>query len=159
METAIDGMVVVFSYVVGCFCAGYYIARWWTGCDLRTTGSGTLGARNTGRMLGARGFILTFLIDFSKGAAAVWLARMADRDAGIVTMCMIAVVAGHIWPAQLRFRGGKGIAVGLGAALAASFGRAPVPALGLAVLAILILFAHRQNIRVWVSSVGQEASR
>ena len=81
-------------------------------------GSGSVGARNVGRTLGASGFAATFLLDAAKGALAVagagWLAL---RPAAVITS-IVAVVVGHNWPMQLRFRGGKGIATSLGALLA-----------------------------------------
>lgn len=144
METLIDGALVLFSYAMGCFCAGYYLTRLRTGQDIRLMGSGAAGAKNVGRVLGAWGFSLTFILDFAKGAAAVWLAHRVGRDPSVVMMCVIAVVAGHIWPLQLKFRGGKGIATGLGATV--MFG-GPWGFFLPAVLTAMILVAHRQNIR------------
>ena len=109
---------IVASYFIGCFTAGYYWTRWRTGQDIRRLGSGSVGARNVGRALGAGGFTITFLLDLAKGAfavaAAIWLALGPEA----VVASMVAVVAGHNWPMQLRFHGGKGIAVSIGALLA-----------------------------------------
>ena len=109
---------IVASYFIGCFTAGYYWTRWRTGQDIRQMGSGSVGARNVGRALGAGAFTVTFLLDVAKGAfavaAAVWLALGPEA----VVASMVAVVVGHNWPAQLRFHGGKGIAVSIGALLA-----------------------------------------
>ena len=109
---------IVASYFIGCFTAGYYWTRWRTGQDIRRLGSGNVGARNVGRALGAGGFAVTFLLDVAKGAfavaAAIWLALGPEA----VVVAMVAVVVGHNWPAQLRFHGGKGIAVSIGALLA-----------------------------------------
>jgi len=107
----------VFSYLLGCFAAGYYLVRSRLGEDVRALGSGSVGARNVGRILGKTGFLITLLSDFGKGALAVWAARHFTKDERIVTLAMTAVVAGHIWPAQLRFHGGKGMATSLGALL------------------------------------------
>jgi glycerol-3-phosphate acyltransferase PlsY len=63
------------------------------------------------------GFVLTVSGDFAKGMFAVWVARHFTQDDRLVALAMLAVVAGHVWPAQLRFRGGKGIATSLGALL------------------------------------------
>jgi len=112
---SLAGWLVLGAYVLGCFTTGYYLVRWRTGQDIRESGSGSVGAKNAGRILGAPGFMLTVSGDFAKGMFAVWLARHftpADRLAGLT---MLAVVAGHVWPVQLRFRGGKGIATSLGA--------------------------------------------
>ena len=105
------------AYLLGCFATGYYLVRARLGEDIRELGSGNIGARNVGRVLGKTGFLITLLCDFGKGALAVWLARHFTTDERIVTMAMVAVVAGHIWPVQLRFRGGKGMATSLGALL------------------------------------------
>ncbi|HXS68688.1 MAG TPA: glycerol-3-phosphate acyltransferase [Candidatus Polarisedimenticolia bacterium] len=105
------------AYLLGCFAAGYYLVRSRLGEDIRELGSGSVGARNVGRILGKTGFIVTLICDFGKGGLAVWAARHFTTDERIVAAAMVAVVAGHIWPAQLRFHGGKGMATSLGALL------------------------------------------
>jgi acyl phosphate:glycerol-3-phosphate acyltransferase len=105
------------AYILGCLTTGYYLVRARTGRDLRDQGSGSVGARNVGRLLGWQGFVLTVLGDFGKGALAVWAARHFTTDDRLVVLAMLAVVAGHVWPAQLHFRGGKGMATSLGALL------------------------------------------
>jgi acyl phosphate:glycerol-3-phosphate acyltransferase len=111
------GGIGLAAYALGCFTTGYYLVRWRTGRDIREVGSGSVGARNVGRLLGWRGFLATVLGDFGKGALAVWAARQFTTDDRLVALAMPAVVAGHLWPAQLRFRGGKGMAAALGALL------------------------------------------
>ncbi|HEY2084233.1 MAG TPA: glycerol-3-phosphate acyltransferase [Verrucomicrobiae bacterium] len=105
------------AYLLGCFAAGYYLVRSRIGEDVRELGSGSVGARNVGRVLGKTGFLVTVLCDFGKGGLAVWAAGHFTTDQRIVALAMVAVVAGHIWPAQLRFHGGKGMATSLGALL------------------------------------------
>lgn len=105
------------AYILGCFAAGYYLVRSRLGEDVRELGSGSVGARNVGRILGKTGFLITLLSDFGKGGLAVWAARHFTTDERIVAFAMVAVVAGHIWPVQLRFHGGKGMATSLGALL------------------------------------------
>ena len=108
----------VLAYILGTFTAGYYWVRWRTGLDIRQVGSGNVGARNVGRVTGAPGFLVTLLWDVTKGAMAVGLATYFKlSDEGTVA-CILAVVAGHNWPAQLRFHGGKGVATSIGAILA-----------------------------------------
>lgn len=102
------------AYLIGCCTTGYYLVRWRTGQDVRESGSGSVGARNVSRVLGPPGFVLTVLGDFTKGAFAVWAARHFTGDQKLIAVAMLAVVAGHIWPAQLRLRGGKGMATSLG---------------------------------------------
>jgi acyl phosphate:glycerol-3-phosphate acyltransferase len=105
------------AYFLGCLATGYYLVRARTGRDIREIGSGSTGARNAGRVLGKSGFGLTVLGDFGKGALAVWGAQAWTHDRHLAALAMLAVVAGHIWPATLRFRGGKGVATSLGALL------------------------------------------
>ena len=110
--------VVFAAYVLGCFVTGYYLVRWRTGKDLRTLGSGSLGARNAGRLLGRGGYFTTCVLDLAKGVAAILLARWAGLADWALGLTALAVVAGHNWPAQLGFHGGKGIATGYGVVLA-----------------------------------------
>lgn len=109
---------IVTSYVLGCFTAGYYWTRWKTGKDIRGMGSGNVGARNVGRVVGRAGFLITFLLDFGKGVLAVAGAIYFQLGPEAVIASMLAVAVGHNWPVQLHFKGGKGIAVSLGALLA-----------------------------------------
>ena len=108
---------VLGAYLLGCFATGYYVVRARTGKDIREIESGGTGARNAGRVLGKSGFMLTALGDLSKGALAVWFAEFASHNRTVMALSMLAVVVGHIWPAQLRFRGGKGVATSFGALL------------------------------------------
>lgn len=109
--------VLLAAYILGCFTTGYYLVRARMGEDPRELGSGSVGARNVGRLLGWRGFLLTVFGDFGKGALAVWAAGHFATDDWLVALALLAVVTGHVWPAQLCFRGGKGMATSLGALL------------------------------------------
>jgi len=108
---------MVGAYLLGCFPTGYLLVRSRTGRDIRQVESGSTGARNVGRLLGRTGFALTVLGDFGKGALAVWGVREWMNNPLLAALAMLAVVAGHIWPVQLGFRGGKGAATALGALL------------------------------------------
>jgi acyl phosphate:glycerol-3-phosphate acyltransferase len=103
-------LIIPFSYLLGCFTTGYYLVRVVNGQDIRAIASGNAGSRNVGRLLGARGFILTFLGDAGKGLLAVYLARRPGGGQMLATAALLAATAGHIWPLQLRFKGGKGFA-------------------------------------------------
>jgi len=105
--------VVAGSYVLGCFATGYYVVRKGTGQDIRELGSGSTGARNAGRVLGRRGFLLTLAGDLAKGGLALWLALELTGNDRVALLAWLAVVAGHVWPAQLGFRGGKGVSTSL----------------------------------------------
>lgn len=111
------GRMGLCAYLLGCVTAGYYLVRFLAGRDIREMGSGSVGAKNVNRALGRGGFLLTALFDFGKGALVAWAAPQFTGDERLVVMAMLAVVAGHIWPVQLRFRGGKGMATSLGALL------------------------------------------
>lgn len=98
------------AYLLGCFTTGYYLVRFLRGQDIREAASGNVGSRNVGRLLGARGFILTLAGDAGKGMAAVWLAHHLSSDTSLAMAALTAATIGHIWPLQLGFRGGKGFA-------------------------------------------------
>jgi glycerol-3-phosphate acyltransferase PlsY len=68
-------------------------------------------------VLGRSGFCATLLVDFAKGALAVWAVRQWTGDEIHAGVAMLAVTLGHVWPAQLGFRGGKGAATSVGALL------------------------------------------
>ena len=112
-----ETLVILVGYALGCFTSGYYLVRWRTGEDIRLLGSGSVGATNVGRMLGKPGFFLTVLCDFFKGMFAVWLAEYYHLNLTGTVLMMLAVAVGHVWPAQLCFHGGKGVAASLGAVL------------------------------------------
>jgi len=103
-------LMIFGSYLLGCFTTGYYLVRFAASQDIRTFSSGNVGSRNVGRLLGIKGFVLTLVGDAGKGLLTVWVAQQAAPEAWFATVALLAVTAGHIWPAQLRFRGGKGLA-------------------------------------------------
>src|SRR5262245_20080215 len=117
MLTRTEYLLILAGYVLGCVTAGYYVVRFMKGIDIRHEGSGNVGARNVGRVAGPLAFTLTFLVDFAKGAFAVWLAEHFHSRPLAVICVILAVCAGHIWPLQLRFHGGKGAATALGVLL------------------------------------------
>jgi glycerol-3-phosphate acyltransferase PlsY len=104
------------AYLLGSIPFGYLIVRWQRGIDVRSTGSGSIGATNVMRNLGLAGFAATFLLDFGKGAAAVFLAmRFTGSVPTWYAAAALAAVVGHCFPVWLKFRGGKGVATGAGA--------------------------------------------
>ncbi len=106
------------AYALGCLVGAYYVVRLRAGHDVRATGSGNAGARNVLRSGDKMSAALTLLWDILKGVLAVWLARAITEGAAAVGIAFIAAVLGHVWPAQLRFHGGKGAATALGCMLA-----------------------------------------
>lgn len=136
------GILCLLSYVLGCFTSGYYFVRWFANKDIRQFGSGSVGARNVSRVLGKKGFFLTVIFDFSKGLAVVLIARHFTLDDRLILLSMGAVLAGHIWPVQLRFHGGKGMATSLGSLLVFD----PELALGFAVLFLCLFALQRKTV-------------
>jgi glycerol-3-phosphate acyltransferase PlsY len=120
---------VAVSYILGGISTGYYLVKLRTGEDIRASGSGSSGARNVGRSLGTAAYIATAAGDMVKGAAIpAGVRAIGDREDAAVAS--VAAVAGHVWPAQLDFRGGRGLTVAFGAVMATE------PRIGIASLAI-----------------------
>ena len=107
------------SYLLGSIPFGYLLVRIFRGEDVRRSGSGNIGATNVARKSPVLG-VATLLLDAAKGAAAVAVAYViSDRMTGIPYLNQLAcaalfAVAGHMFPVWLKFRGGKGVATGLG---------------------------------------------
>jgi len=112
-----DIVGILGAYLLGGFCAGYYLVLLQLRTDIRDHGSGGVGARNVGRLLGRAGFAATLTGDLLKGSLAVFLAQKFELTDPAVSLVVLAVVAGHIWPLPLGFRGGRGIATVIGAYL------------------------------------------
>lgn len=112
---ALGWLVLPAAYGLGGLSAGYWLVRLRTGGDVRAQGSGATGASNAARLMGARGFIAVMVLDALKGALAALAARWAGLDTGWEFAAALAVVAGHVWPVQLGFRGGRGLSPLLGA--------------------------------------------
>ena len=110
-----DGLILLAAYFVGGISPGYLLVRMLRGVDLHTVYSGSLGARNAGRVLGRKGFYATLVIDILKGFIIVMLARVLGYSPAVVGMVTVAVIVGHIWPVWFHFHGGKGIAASMGA--------------------------------------------
>ena len=129
--------LIAAAYALGCLSTGYYLVRLRSGADVRSMGSGNIGARNVGRVLGKWGLATTLLGDTAKGAFPMAAALLLDMEPWAVMAVLFAVVAGHLWPAQLGFRGGKGLATTMGAVLVLDF-RLVLAAIAVAGIAWLI---------------------
>ena len=84
------------------------------GIDLRDVGSRNIGAANVLRTAGVMPAIAVVLLDGAKGAMAVLAARLVSDDPAVVMTAGLAAIVGHVYPAWLRFRGGKGVAASAG---------------------------------------------
>lgn len=112
---------VAIAYLLGSIPFGYLLVKYvfTSGEDVREIGSGGIGATNVTRRAGVKGGLLTYLLDVAKGVAAVMLMRLvADDDYFWIGAAAIAAIVGHIFPIFLGFRGGKGVATGVGVYLA-----------------------------------------
>ena len=126
-------IVMLMAYLLGSIPFGLLLAKIFGGTDVRTAGSGNIGATNVARVAGPLPGILTLLLDGGKGWLAVWLAgRATHGDALALVVAGFFALLGHCFPVWLRFRGGKGVATAAG-----MFG-ALCPA---AMLAALLIFA------------------
>lgn len=111
--------VATIAYLLGSIPWGLRIAGIFGRADVRTSGSGNIGATNVARVAGPLAGIVTLLLDTAKGAAAVLLAAHFSADSAVwMAIAMLGVLVGHCFPVWLRFKGGKGVATALGAFLA-----------------------------------------
>jgi acyl phosphate:glycerol-3-phosphate acyltransferase len=108
-------LIPIIAYFLGSIPFGLLIAKAFGGSDIRGVGSGNIGAANVARNAGVGAGILTLLLDAGKGYLAVWLGgRLSHGNIRWVMIVAVAVVIGHIFPIWLKFKGGKGVATGLG---------------------------------------------
>ena len=107
-------IAIVLAYLVGSIPFAFLLARWWGDADLRDVGSGNLGAANVIRASGVAAGVVVALLDMSKGAAGVVLARRMGAPVAGCAAAGLASIIGHIYPVWLRFRGGKGVATACG---------------------------------------------
>ena len=129
----IGPLTTLIAYLLGSIPFGYLIVQWQRGIDIRATGSGSIGATNVMRNLGITGFVATFILDAGKGLLAVLLAsKMTSGNPTWVAAAAFFAVFGHCFPVWLKFRGGKGVATGVGVFIAL----AP-----LQVVLVLVIFA------------------
>ena len=117
-----SAVAIVAAYLIGAVPIGYLVGRAFGVADIRRHGSGNIGATNVLRTAGRLPALLTLAGDIAKGFAAVTLAgalvnRPAGPDLGATAACAVAAVIGNCWSIFLGFRGGKGVATGLGTLL------------------------------------------
>ena len=147
-------LLMIVAYLLGSIPFGYLIVRVREDDDIRQTGSGGTGATNVSRRAGKRAGILTLVLDALKGAAAVMVARAilglpvigrgGDLETIVsrewwVSVAAILVIVGHMFPIWLGFRGGKGVATGVGVFLVL----APVALGGAAAVFLVIVILTR----------------
>lgn len=135
MNTRLYVAVAAIAYVLGSIPFGLLLVWIFRGEDVRTKGSGNIGATNVARSGGAKLGIATLFLDALKGYVAVAIAfaiarRNPDLDFGLAAaLAALFVILGHVFPAWLKFHGGKGVATAVGAFI------------GLAPRAVLVVLA------------------
>lgn len=137
-------LLIAGSFLLGSIPFGFLIGKT-KHIDIRTLGSGNTGASNLGRLLGKKYFALCFLLDFTKGLTPTLIAgstlgtlghmEMSPANAWTWLAVMIAAPLGHMFTPWLKFKGGKGVATGLGALIGV------IPALTLPAVGAAVIFA------------------
>jgi glycerol-3-phosphate acyltransferase PlsY len=108
-------LTALVAYLLGSIPFGYLIVKLTRRGDIRRQGSGNIGATNVARTAGIAAGSLTLLLDAGKGYLAVWLAgRWTGGSIRWMMLAAVFAILGHIFPVWLGFRGGKGVATGLG---------------------------------------------
>jgi glycerol-3-phosphate acyltransferase PlsY len=131
-------LLIFFAYVIGSVPSGYILGKI-SGIDVRSVGSGNIGATNVARALGKGRGGLTLLADAAKGYLPVFLALRLEFDAAALALIAVAAFLGHLYPLFLNFHGGKGVATALGALLAL----APTATLVLIVVFVVAVLVSR----------------
>ncbi len=148
-------LVVTIAYLLGSIPFGYLIVRATQGHDIRETGSGGTGATNVSRRAGKGAGVVTLALDALKGAVAVLIAKLilglplvglaghlGESQQAVywwVAAAAVAVIFGHMFPVWLGFRGGKGVATGVGVFLVL----APIAVAAAAIFFVLIVWKTR----------------
>jgi glycerol-3-phosphate acyltransferase PlsY len=114
-------VIILAAYLLGSVPFGVMIASA-HGKDLRSIGSGNIGATNVARALGRKWAYLCFLLDVLKGLLPMLIAKSLVHETNLATLSLwlaagCAAVIGHVFPIYLRFKGGKGVATSVGVIL------------------------------------------
>jgi len=107
-------LVCVLSYLIGSIPSGLILGKGLWHVDLREHGSYNIGATNAWRTLGKTAGLLIFAFDLAKGAIGVWLGLYFTAEPLVMVIGGILAIVGHSWSIFLKFKGGKGVATGLG---------------------------------------------
>ena len=134
-----NSILLLCAYCIGSIPTGLLLAKAFGGVDIRTKGSGNIGATNVYRTLGRKIGLLTLVGDCLKGLLPVLAAKALQLPVAWIALIGIAAFLGHIFPIFLRFKGGKGVATALGVFLATS----PLAVLGALVVFIVVLVSRK----------------
>jgi glycerol-3-phosphate acyltransferase PlsY len=136
-DTAVEIIVLVAAYLVGAIPFGVIVGRVFRGVDIRSYGSGGSGATNVNRTLGPYAGGAVLIADLAKGLVMAAIARYAlESDGWVIASAGTLAVLGHMFPIYIKFKGGKGVATGLGALAVISPILAAVALIGVIIAAI-----------------------
>ncbi|HEX4770407.1 MAG TPA: glycerol-3-phosphate 1-O-acyltransferase PlsY [Bryobacteraceae bacterium] len=128
------------AYLIGGLPFGYLFVRFTLGKDVRTMGSGNIGATNVHRSAGGKAGVIVLFLDIAKGFLGVLLASLVTHGNDLaISFAIVAVMLGHCYPVFLHFRGGKAVACYIGAFLFA----APLALFAVSALFVLIVALTR----------------
>lgn len=132
--------IAISAYLLGSIPFGLLLGKLFGAADVRTEGSGNIGATNVARVAGPIAGIFTLLLDAAKGALAVVLAaRLSDQSSTWMMVAGLCALVGHCYPIWLGFHGGKGVATAAGVFLVLS----PLAFLAAAILFFLVVLYWR----------------
>jgi len=107
-------ILILLAYLVGSIPFGLILSKLFAKTDIRSAGSGNIGATNVMRVLGKKLGVLTLMFDILKGAIFVILAEVVTHSEIWASLAGLAAFLGHLYPIYLKFRGGKGVATSVG---------------------------------------------
>ena len=141
MNVELSVLSIVIAYLLGSIPFAYIFGKL-SGLDVRRVGDKNVGTFNVFRHGGIAAGIATLVADVGKGALAIVLAKLLSTNELVVFAAGVAAVIGHNWPVFLRFRGGRGLAVVIGALLALL----PIEMLISAAISLVVLYGTRNTI-------------
>lgn len=131
-------LIILAAYLLGSIPFGYLIPLFWQ-VDIRQQGSGNVGATNVFRTLGPLPGSIVFALDMAKGTLPILLAQNLTNNPWLIILTGFVAIIGHTFPVFLGFKGGRGVATGLGVLL----GIAPEIFIGAVIIAALIILTTR----------------
>ena len=138
-------LIVVMAYLLGSIPFAYILTRLVKGVDIRQVGTRNVGAMNTWREIGPLPGIAVLLLDMAKGSVPILVGQWLEIPEIYLYLAGFAAVAGHTWPAYLRFRGGRGAATTVGVL----FTLVPLEfAISFAVIVVVVLITRNSGIGI-----------
>jgi glycerol-3-phosphate acyltransferase PlsY len=151
-------LLIAFAYLLGSVPFGVLIATAY-GKDLRSIGSGNIGATNVARALGKRWAYVCFVLDCLKGLVPMLIAKLIIDELTVVSLSLwlaagCAAVMGHVFPIYLKFKGGKGVATSLGMILGL-YPYYTIPGIAaLVIWAVVVLIFRYISLASIIASIG-----